>query len=108
MLITQVRTFYPYESAHAAGAVIRIDDKDNQWYDAIDAALKRYKAHAYQNATPNQFRPEMDNKITIMLEGGIYVTYWDNTVFISARLYSYGNKKLKSCTLIKKDNEKDI
>ena len=99
--IKNLKRFYPYEEVHVRNAVLRFEDHDNKWYDGISKALKRYSAGAYDNATENDFRPEMDNKITIRMSDNIFITYWDNTVYIGDEVWSVKHRKPMSCSLVK-------
>lgn len=103
--------FFPYESVHASDSVIVIDDKDAFWFVQINNFLMEYGVDKYFGCTAGNFNLTMDNKITLELrpdfaEGGsavhdsIYLTYWDNKVFISTAYHPVGDPKF--CTVKKK------
>jgi hypothetical protein len=101
--------FYPYESAHASDSFIITEDKDREWYKAIVKLLSFYEAKDYYNCTPNYFYVEMDNKITLQLDMNyfqLYITYWDNVVYLSSQ-YVEISKNPKYCTVkLKKESKK--
>jgi hypothetical protein len=107
ILLKNLNAFFPYESIHAANPVISIEDKDKNWYLAIKSFLQDYEAVTYLNCTPGSFRVEMDNKITLRLYTGtsdswfstdkyIYLTYWDNFVYISNSYVTFSSIKLEN------------
>jgi hypothetical protein len=106
--------FYPYESVHVTDAFLVIEDKNMEWYLFLTELLNRHKAGGYSlNYTANDFRPEMDNKITIRFSGPDvddkgysrrrFLTYWDNTVYIGDKVHPIrSTTDVKYCDLIKK------
>lgn len=103
-LINFVR-FYPYESVHASSPLIKIEDKDKIWYNAISSLLKRYIADDYCGCPKDYFALRMDNKITLELENEtfgrantVYITYSDNNVYISNAIHTV-NTRTYSCTV---------
>lgn len=84
--IKNISKFFPYESIHATDNFIVIEDTDMKWKDAIIEALKKYEIVEYHNCTPSYFHLKFDNKITLELQYNefvnVYLTWWDNTVYI--------------------------
>lgn len=84
--INRISKFFPYESVHAIDNFIVIKDTDMRWKDAIIEALKKYEIVEYYNCTPGYFHLTFDNKITLELQYNefvnVYLTWWDNTVYI--------------------------
>jgi len=111
--------FYPYESVHTTNAFITIEDNNHEWYNAICALLKKYKISQYHGCQPGYFNLDMDNKITIAIhskvfnpsddnEDLIYITYWDNQIYIStriARINTIGDMKWAS---VIKNTERNV
>jgi hypothetical protein len=99
--------FFPYESVHASNALIKIEDKNGEWYSAISTLLNKYYPVRYVNCAVGYFHVKMDNKITLELTNGesnIYLTYWDNTIYISDRIHQVAFGSIKYCTVeIKED-----
>lgn len=97
--------FFPYESVHAVDACIQLEDKDNEWYNAISKLLDKYEPGMYVGCSQGYFNLEMDNKITLELEDinsvPIYLTYWDNNIYISNN-YNGMATKMKFCTVVRK------
>ena len=101
ILFCKLSSFYPYEQIHAANSPIQFYDKDLSWYDSIKKFLEKYEPDGWFNCQENWFHLNIDNKITLKLECRdqfIYLTYWDNAVYISAEHYSYSDKP-KFCTV---------
>lgn len=107
--------FFPYESVHASDAFIKIKDTDHSWYNAIADLLSKYEPCFFHNCPPGYFALKMDNKITLEIIGNtgnttgqlraVYITYWDNTVYISDvyhRVNTIG-KEEKYCTVQRKE-----
>lgn len=97
--------FFPYESVHAVDACIQLEDKNGEWYDAISKFLAKYEPTMYVGCSQGYFNLKMDNKITLEMEDvnsvPIYLTYWDNTIFISNNYNGMGNT-IKSCFVTRK------
>ncbi len=93
--------FYPYESIHASEAFAIIEDTDMEWYNAIVKLLSFYEPKEYVNCTPGYFGLNIDNKITLAIDlkyWQLYVTYWDNVVYLSSQ-YVEISKNPKYCTV---------
>jgi hypothetical protein len=103
--------FFPYESVHASDSLIIIEDKDAFWFVQINNFLMEYEADEYFGCAAGNFDLAMDNKITLelrpdyalgesALHDSIYLTYWDNKVFISTAYQPVSD--VKYCTVKKK------
>ena len=84
--------FYPYEHAHTSTQSILIKDDDNHvFYDALDKELRKYEVAAV-NIKDSQVIDDllylydnclkMDNKVTLITENKLAITWWDNRVYI--------------------------
>lgn len=101
--------FYPYESAHVSRAGLIIKDTDSLWYKALDNLLNQVDATKVEKVNGNGFNVSMDNKITLGFRSVItdnlfeivYITYWDNTVYIGGDIHFF-NKKDPEYALIRK------
>ena len=84
--ISNISTFFPYESIHATDIFIKIEDTDMKWRDAIIEILKKYEIVEYHNCSPGDFYLDFDNKITLELQYNefvnVYLTWWDNIIYI--------------------------
>jgi len=102
VLLRRLVRFFPYESVHASDFLIEIEDKDNSWYNAICALLKQYEPVEYIGCSKGYFALRIDNKITLELKAeehknSIYITLWDNTVYISDAVHEM--HKTMFCTV---------
>jgi hypothetical protein len=94
--------FYPYESVHASDFTIQVEDIDKSWYSAIVKLLSFYEPKEYINCSPGYFALRMDNKITLELDLKYYhlfITYWDNNVYLSDHYTPISSKNPKYCTV---------
>lgn len=94
--------FYPYEVAHAFTPCVCIEDKDLKCYRDLEKLLAKFEIQEYVNSSPNDFYPRMDNKVTICIIGlkhKVYISYWDNVMYISGDVFLFEPNNARYCVL---------
>lgn len=97
--------FYPYEQAHVTNAALTFE-RTEEFDKEIREYLKRYEIGTYYNCKVGTFNLELDNKITLEIDGissnDIYITIWDNKVSIGTSMKTLGNLKAYFATVVTK------
>lgn len=103
--LDKLTRFFPYESIHTSSPVIKITDTNHEWRNALKSFLNKYKVDEYIDCSEGYFNLKLDNKITLELTRSgspIYLTYWDNNIYISDAFHSFDKNKIPHCTVTKK------